>query len=367
MNSRSEPVGVAILGAGRPNIATSCQIPACLASDKVRLLALCDRLEGVREMACTCGARATMDYGELLADPAVEMVQIATPDWCHREHAVQALAAGKHVLLQKPICTSIGDLAALRAAAARSPGRLKILLNNRHTVPVRTLKAALAAGLVGELRHVCIQYRGHRFPIDDPTSPYLRAEAGGVWVHNGLHWLDEACHYVDALPDTAHVLATRNGNGPANVLGEGPNYWSGLFRLGPQVTFRFEYNTMLLAPGLPGGMQRTLVGTEGEIRLDYGAERPRLFRATPLDSPLLAPADDPTGLPVYWLRPTEVFASPADATVDSFRRAIEDFAAEIRGAPERPPLLADSFRCMEFLLRSVGGTPDACLRAEDMA
>lgn len=361
MTSPPSPIGVGILGAGRANIATSCQIPACLRAKGVRLVCLCDRLEGVHEIARSHGVRSTTDYAVMLADPEIGMVQIATPDWCHLDHTRQALAAGKHVLLQKPICANLADLHALEDLVAQADSRLKILLNNRHTVLVRTIHAAIEAGLIGELRHVQIQYRGHRFPIDDPASPYLKAELGGVWVHNGLHWLDEACLYADSPPSSVQVNTARHDRGPARLLGEGPNYWSGIFRLGPAVTFHFEYNTMLLAEGLPGGMQRTLIGTAGELRVDYGSERPRLFRTTPLDSPLLEPAEDESGLPIYWVKPVDTFPSPTDATTDSFRRAIEDFAAEIRDGRERPPFLADSCRGMEALLRSAQGTGEECL------
>ncbi len=361
MSPSPSPIGVGILGAGRPNIATSSQIPACLRAPSVRLVCLCDRLESVHEIARSHGVRSTTDYAAMLADPEIEMVQVATPDWCHLDHTRQALAAGKHVLLQKPVCTSLADLHAIEELAAAAGPRLKILLNNRHTVLVRTLRSVLEAGLIGELRHVCIQYRGHRYPIDDPASPYLKAELGGVWVHNGLHWLDEACFYADSPPSTVQVNAARHDCGPDRLLGGGPNYWSGVFRLGPAVTFHFEYNTMLLAGGLPGGMQRTLIGTEGELRVDYGSERVRLFRTTPLDSPLLEAAEDESGLPVYWVKPVETFPSPMDAATDSFRRAIEDFAAEIRDGQERPPFLVDSCRSMECLLRSAQGTPGECL------
>jgi predicted dehydrogenase len=364
MRVGQSPVGVGILGAGRANIATSCQIPACQAAANVRLVSLCDRLESVYDIAREHGLRATTDYAEMLADPEVEMVQVATPDWCHLAHARQALAAGKHVLLQKPICTSLGDLRELMATAGNAPGKLKILLNNRHTPLVRTLHHGILAGLIGELRHVCIQYRGHRYPIDDASSPYLRAESGGVWVHNGLHWLDEACLYAGATPSSVHTTTTRNDQAPASLLGEGPNYWCGLFRLGEAVTCRFEYNTMLLADGLPGGMQRALIGTEGELRVAYGTDRARLFRTTALDSPLLEPDRDGGDLPVHWLNPIETFANPQDGTVDSFRRAMEDFADEIRGGEESPPFLADSCRCMELLIRSANGTPTYCAEPE---
>jgi len=189
----------------------------------VRLVALCDRLAGVHDSARQHGLRAYTDYAEMLADTAVEMVQVATPDWCHVDHAEQALAAGRHVLLQKPPCTDGEGLERLRIAARDSRARLKVLLNTRQTRLCRTLKALLDAGTIGRLVQVRIASRGHRFPIADLSSPYLSAALGGVWVHNGLHWLDEACFYADALPTAVQVVATRNGHGPPEVLGEGRN------------------------------------------------------------------------------------------------------------------------------------------------
>ena len=329
-------VGVGILGAGRPNVATSNQIPACLHSRAVRLVALCDRLEGVHEVARAHGVRAYTDYAALLADPEIEMVQVATPDWCHVEHAEMALAAGKHVLLQKPPCVDREGLRRLRAAQSTSRARLKVLLNTRQTRLCRTVHALLGEGLIGGLVHVRLASRGHRFPIADLASPYLRAELGGVWIHNGLHWLDEACYYSGALPVAVQVVATRHDHGPAEILGEGPNYWCGSFDLGAGTTFTLEYNTMLLRAGLPAGMQRVLIGTEGELRQDYGQTDLTLFRRG---------KDAPEGRSVL-----DPHLTPAEDSIESFRRAIDAFAAEIRDGQEREPTTAGALQCMEALI-----------------
>lgn len=332
----AQPVGVGILGAGRPNIATSNQIPACQRCANVRLVALCDRLDGVHDTARACGARAYTDYDRMLADPEVEMVQVSTPDWCHVEHTERALAAGRHVLLQKPPCVDRDGLRRLRAAAAAGRARLKVLLNTRQTRLCRSVHALVAAGRIGRLVQVRISYRGHRFPIPDPESPYLKAALGGVWLHNGLHWLDEACLYAAAPPRSVYVVTTRNEHGAPAMLGEGPNYWCGMFDMGSDVTFTFEYNTMLMGDGLPGGVQRVLIGTEGELRQNYGDAHLTLFRRgldTPEDCPLL---DE--GL------------TPADDVQDSFARAIGAFAAEIRDGKEREPRTAVALHCMGALI-----------------
>jgi len=341
------PVGVGIIGAGRPSIATSNHIPACQRSGKVRIVALCDRLEGVREYAAQCDARAYTDYAAMLAAPDVEMVQIATPDWCHCDHTEQALAAGKHVLLQKPPCVSLDELERLRRAAANAPGRLKICLNNRERRHARTIRKCLDDGEIGELRHVNISSRGRRYPIRAPDSPYLKAEMGGVWIHNGLHWLDEAFFYAGALPTSVQVLAARNPAGAPEYLGEGPNYWSAFFEMGPQITFRFEYNTMLLPDGMPGGMQRCLIGTKGEIRQRYGDDALVVFRAGESEpsTPELLDAD----------------ATAAEDSYEAFRRLFDAFVDEIRDGCERSPRVADSLLLMEALLRGARTTDSVAL------
>lgn len=332
-----QPVRVAIVGAGRPNIATSCHIPACRSSSLVDIVALCDRLDGVRDYAAECGADAYTDYEAMLARDDIEMVQVTTPDWCHCTHAELALAAGKHVLLQKPPCVSLDELTRLRHAAANSACLLKVSLNNRERCLCRSLKHHLDAGVIGQLRHVRISSRGRRYPIRNPSSPYLTSALGGVWMHNGLHWLDEAFFYAGARPRSVQVLSARNSDGAPEVLGDGPNYWCGMFELGASVTFCLEYNTMLTHDGLPGGMQRSLIGTEGELRQCYGDESIMASRndeAQPIQLPLLA--ED---------------VSSADDAVESFRRLIDDFAAQIRDGSEREPHVSDSLALMAALLR----------------
>ncbi len=330
-----QTVGVGIVGAGRPNIATSNHIPACLQSRKVSLVALCDRLDSVRDYARQCGATAYTDFAAMLADPRVQMVQVATPDWLHCEHAERALAAGKHVLLQKPPCVSSDELERLRRAAAAAPGRLKVALNNRQTRTTRTFRKLISAGVIGCVRSVRIVYRGRRFPIADPDSPYLKTALGGVWVHNGLHWLDEAFFYCDARPVAVQVFTTRNPEGADAVLGEGPNYWSACFEMGPDVIFRFEYNTMLTGDGLPGGMFRCVIGDEGELRQEYGHPEIVLFRkgASPPET----------------VSPAAAERSVGDDSIESFRRMIDAFADEIIHDCERPPALDDSLFLMQAL------------------
>ena len=330
----TKKVSVGILGAGQHNIATDQQMPACLNSEIVELKALCDRLETVRDFAEQAGVQAFTDYAEMLADDTIDMVQVATPDQFHCAHATMALEAGKHVLLQKPPCLNMDELTKLRSAAAKSVGRLKVILNQRHSLLSRSIKHYLGQGAIGELREIIIKYRGRRFPIDNLESFYLKKESGGVWLHNSLHWLDEAYFYSETMPESVNVLSTKNENGIPQCLGEGPNYWSAVFPM-DKITFLFEYNTMLLKDGMPGGMQRILIGTGGEIRQNYGSNDLVLYRKDAEQTeilPLLKEEDN------------------IDPVIKSFQLAIDDFAQEIIDGKEREPKIDDTLKLFELLL-----------------
>ncbi len=335
-------VKTAILGAGRKNIATDQHLPASLQSELVELVALCDRLESVNDFAREAGVKAFNDYPDMLSAEDIDMVQVCTPDQFHSEHALMALEAGKHVLLQKPPCISRDELRQLRNAAAQSKGKLKIILSQRRSPLSRSIRQHIENGLVGEVREIIIRYRGHRFPIDNPNSFYLKKESGGVWLHNALHWLDEAFFYSGVLPESCQIFTARNDDGPPEMLGEGPNYWTAVFPMG-KASCLFEYNTMLMQDGMPGGMQRVIIGTEGEIRQEYGSGDLMLIKKGETAPQKLSLLDSEL--------------DGAAAAVKAFQLGIDDFAREIIDGVERAPFLNDTLDLFELLF--------AGLEAED--
>ncbi|MDD3886292.1 MAG: Gfo/Idh/MocA family oxidoreductase [Victivallaceae bacterium] len=314
-NSTAKVVRFAVVGAGTPNIATNHQIPGTVLAPHAHVELLQDIAPGVFDYAKRFQTRATQDFQAVLSDPAVDAVQIATPDQFHCQQAVAALDAGKAVVLQKPPCVSRKELDGLRAALDRHPGKLQILLNDRETPLVRTLRRALDDGMIGQLRAIMLRYRGRRFPVGNPRSFYLTAASGGVWMHNALHYLDEFYALSDRLPRITQCFATRNPNGAPELLGEGPNGFSCWFEL-DGIPALLEYNTMLLHDGLPGGIQRVLLGTKGELRVDYGETRIQHY---------LAGRD---GMAVLPLLP-RVYADASDDAVDSFGAAIEKISLNI--------------------------------------
>jgi predicted dehydrogenase/nucleoside-diphosphate-sugar epimerase len=146
-----------------------------LASAGARLVAVCDpALSAAEGLAGRYGAQAYRDLGQMLAEAKLDAVHILTPPSLHAEHALAALAAGAHVLVEKPFALTSKDAAAM-VAAAKAAGKVIAVNHNFLTLPAYArLRAAMAAGVPGKLDSVDIRWR---FPL----AP-LRSGPFGLWM-----------------------------------------------------------------------------------------------------------------------------------------------------------------------------------------
>lgn len=99
----------------------------------------------------------TLDYREVLADPAVDAVAIATPPYLHAQQLCDALAAGKHVLIEKPLAESPEAVATIVRAAEQAPDRVVLDASARHTrltAKYRFLKSIIDSGSLGQIYHI---------------------------------------------------------------------------------------------------------------------------------------------------------------------------------------------------------------------
>lgn len=119
---------------------------------EVELTMVCDLNEArAQEVARRHGARGwTTDYREVVAHPQIQAVSVATPDFAHREIAVAAAQAGKHILCEKPLATTVADCQAILDAAKRSGVKLMVDFHNRFNPPFVKLKEALEKGELGD-------------------------------------------------------------------------------------------------------------------------------------------------------------------------------------------------------------------------
>lgn len=142
------------------------------------------------------------DYGgagytraeDLLADPNVELVIIATRSLTHVADALQALAAGKAVLLEKPIAQSFREIEQLREADRNYPGKLYFLHNHRFEPAVQQILEIVRSGVLGEVFQVKL-CRHHGFLRRADWQAYLRY-GGGQLSNWGSHIIDHAMQFI---------------------------------------------------------------------------------------------------------------------------------------------------------------------------
>ena len=113
-----------VIGAG---ILGKSHLRACKQFPYAQPVAVCDiNGERAKEVAENFGVEAYTDYEDMLAKADMDVIHVATPDFAHRDPAVKSLQAGKHVLLEKPMATTLDDAKAIAEAASAADGKLMV-------------------------------------------------------------------------------------------------------------------------------------------------------------------------------------------------------------------------------------------------
>jgi len=163
---------IGVLGCGP--IAQSAHFDACRKARNAELYAICDRADDLRaKMAAIHEPRVSYrNYEEMLADPQVEAVIIATADQFHVPLARQALAAGKHVLVEKPLGVTVEECEALRDQLQQTGLVLQIGHNKRFD-PGLTFAQRFIREELGDLMALKAWYCDsvHRYTMTDNLQP----------------------------------------------------------------------------------------------------------------------------------------------------------------------------------------------------
>ena len=159
-------------------------------ADKYELVAVCDiDPERIKVVSDQFGGKGYTDYAEFLANSEMELVIIATRSLDHARNAEQALAAGKTVLLEKPIGLTTADYQLLQKLDSAYPGKLFFCHNHRFEPAFGNAQAIIAEGLLGEVQVVKL-CKHHDFMRRNDWQ--MRLDCGGgqlsVW---GPHLLDQ--------------------------------------------------------------------------------------------------------------------------------------------------------------------------------
>lgn len=185
--------------------------PALKSAGNAALYAVASRtLEKAQAVAEKHGAtRAYGSYDALLADPEIEAIYIPLPNDQHAEWTVKALAAGKHVLCDKPLALSVAEAEGMAGAAAASGLRLMEGFMYRHHPQHQKVFDLLRSGAIGEPVH----FRGvFTYPAtaDHAGIRWNPAQGGGAFLDVGVYPLNAARWLLGSEPTEARALAVHD-------------------------------------------------------------------------------------------------------------------------------------------------------------
>jgi len=206
-------------------------------ADRVEVAAAFAPSRERREAAAkTYGFPVVDSLEAILGDRSIELVLILAPPWTHTELVTAAAAAGKHVLLEKPVEVNAARATALVETCERAGRTLAIVLQHRFRPASLELAELLRAGALGKILSASATIRWWRPPeyFAQPGRGTIARDGGGVLLTQAIHTLDLLLHlvgpaaevtaYVDTSPlrkiDTEDVVAgaVRYASGASGVI-----------------------------------------------------------------------------------------------------------------------------------------------------
>jgi predicted dehydrogenase len=262
-------------------------------------------------------AALAADYGvpeepsvdALLARDDVAAVIVTSPPLAHPDQVAAAAAAGKHVLVEKPMARDAAACLAMARACDEAGVTLAVVSQHRFRNAPRVVKQLIDAGEIGELRMARVLGVDHWWDMTD-THDEWKLDGAQMTVFDdwGAHGCDVLRWFLGSEPVLAHAMSDRySGTGPpAQSIMATFRFASGVMA---QVWMTYE----VPLPGLGSALQYQVTGSKGLIEVDaYGAVR--LGRDGGWTTPYVQPPFDPL--------------DPADPLrLEAYRRELDDLVA----------------------------------------
>jgi predicted dehydrogenase len=327
--------------------------------------------------------RGYAGFDELLADPAVDVIHLASPNRLHFEQCRRAIAAGKHVICEKPLAMTTTETAELVRLAAAAPVVTAVNYNVRFYPCVLELRERMRRGDLGDVLHVTGSYLQDWLLYDTDFNWRVLAEDGGelrAVADIGTHWVDTVC-FVTGLEveavladlSTVHPTRRRPTGGSDTFTGS-----TGAARPSVPVSVTTEdYGSVLLRfkSGAKGcfTVSQVTAGRKNCIRFDvaggrgaaaWDSEEPNLLHLGHRDRPNETLTRDPS-LMAAGVRPFANYpGGHAEGFPDTFKQLYRAVYADILASRDRQeagaknPLYAtfadghNEVRLCEAILRS---------------
>lgn len=199
-----DQVHYAIIGFG--SAAQTIHLPLLAFEPRLRLRGVMARGAQTRDLAKSkhdCAVYATLE--EALRDDELDLVIITTPHDSHAQIAIEALRAGKHVVVDKPMCLTSGECERMIAAQKQSGKLLTVFHNARLSGDFHTLQSVIGSKQLGQLRWLELNWNRHGLSKRSAWRN-VADSAGGRLIDLGVHLIDQA---LLAFPQNATSVYTR--------------------------------------------------------------------------------------------------------------------------------------------------------------
>ncbi|OFX15628.1 MAG: hypothetical protein A2Z18_06890 [Armatimonadetes bacterium RBG_16_58_9] len=202
-------IDAAVVGIGRIAIDAHCK--ALNELEEFEFAAVCDVTPSRLEIARDLYPKAAQytDYEDLLRDAPVDLVVLATPSSDHERQVIQAAQAGKHIVVEKPMCLTAEGATRMIDAARANGVCLTVFHNRRIDADYRLVKQTIEDGLIGA--PVVIESRTHEYGYIPFAKDYvnwrLDKSAGGGLVYDwGPHIVDQMLLLAGAMPTSVYGI-----------------------------------------------------------------------------------------------------------------------------------------------------------------
>ncbi len=191
-NSDNGPIRVGVAGLGRSGWGIHIKALRPM-TDKYKVVAVLDDLEERRKQAAdefSCAAYER--YEDLLADANVDLVVVAMPTDLHVSWSLQALSAGKHVIVEKPVGKDLAECDQLIEAEKQSDRSVTVFQNRRYEASFLKIREVVESGVLGRVNFIRVTGMDYRRRWDWQTMKNL---GGGTLRNTGIHLLDQLMEF----------------------------------------------------------------------------------------------------------------------------------------------------------------------------
>lgn len=163
-------------------------------------------------------AEIVKDYQELVDKTEIDLVSVCTPPYTHAQIAIDFLNAGKNVLVEKPMASSLKECDAMNEAAERNGKILSVVAQNRFQTPMMKLKQILETEWIGPVLHTQVDsywWRGHSY-YDLWWRGTWEKEGGGCTLNHAVHHID-IFQWMNGLPAEITAVTSNTAHDNAEV------------------------------------------------------------------------------------------------------------------------------------------------------